>query len=196
MSKSSHSILILEPSDIVYEGLVSILLNSGIHYHVIRISNLDEIHQYLEGNDILIINPQFIHQHQIQFETIISKHSLHTIAILYSLFPQAILSLCKASIHITDTPEHIIQIIEQDCNEEHNNKNTSEKELLSEREIQVLTELVKGLSNKEIADVLCISTHTVISHRKNIVQKTGIKSQASLTIYALSNSIISLDSIQ
>ncbi|HPH16806.1 MAG TPA: helix-turn-helix transcriptional regulator, partial [Bacteroidales bacterium] len=64
------------------------------------------------------------------------------------------------------------------------------------REIQVLTELVKGLSNKEIADVLCISTHTVISHRKNIVQKTGIKSQAGLTIYALSNSIISLDSIQ
>jgi DNA-binding CsgD family transcriptional regulator len=58
----------------------------------------------------------------------------------------------------------------------------------------VLKLLVQGSSNKEIADKLNISIHTVVSHRKNIIQKTGIKSQAGLTIYAISNKIISLDS--
>ncbi|HCE59175.1 MAG TPA: DNA-binding response regulator, partial [Prolixibacteraceae bacterium] len=50
-------------------------------------------------------------------------------------------------------------------------------------------------SNKEIADVLNISIHTVMSHRKNIMQKTGIKSQAGLTVYALTNNILNVDSL-
>ena len=60
--------------------------------------------------------------------------------------------------------------------------------------MDVLIHLVHGLSNKEIADKLNISIHTVVSHRKNIIQKTGIKSQAGLTIYAISKKIISIDS--
>ncbi|MBK8882774.1 MAG: helix-turn-helix transcriptional regulator [Bacteroidales bacterium] len=67
--------------------------------------------------------------------------------------------------------------------------------MLSERETEVLKLLSKGLSNKEIADSLNISIHTVISHRKNLTQKTGIKSQSGLTIYALSNNIISLENL-
>jgi regulator of cell morphogenesis and NO signaling len=61
---------------------------------------------------------------------------------------------------------------------------------LSEREIDVLRLLLEGHSNKEVADKLHISTHTVISHRKNITAKTSIKSLAGLTIYALQNGII------
>ena len=45
-------------------------------------------------------------------------------------------------------------------------------------------------SNKEIADVLNVSVHTVISHRKNITHKTGIKSVAGLTVYAMLNNLI------
>ena len=67
--------------------------------------------------------------------------------------------------------------------------NTSEIEL-SEREIDVLRLLLAGNSNKEVADKLNISTHTVISHRKNISTKTSIKSLAGLTIYAIQNGII------
>lgn len=63
---------------------------------------------------------------------------------------------------------------------------------LSEREIAVLRLLLEGFSNKEVADKLHISTHTVISHRKNITQKIGIKSLAGLTIYALQNNLIQL----
>jgi regulator of cell morphogenesis and NO signaling len=61
---------------------------------------------------------------------------------------------------------------------------------LSEREIDVLRLLLEGHSNKEVAEKLHISTHTVISHRKNITAKTSIKSLAGLTIYALQNGII------
>ena len=66
-------------------------------------------------------------------------------------------------------------------------------EPLSEREKDVLVEVVKGLSNKEIADVLCISPHTVISHRKNISKKLKIHSTAGLTIYAIVNNMINLN---
>ena len=67
-----------------------------------------------------------------------------------------------------------------------------ETEELSEREKDVLIQVVRGLSNKEIADVLCISTHTVISHRKNITRKLNIHSTAGLTIYAIVNNLVDI----
>jgi len=66
-------------------------------------------------------------------------------------------------------------------------------EELSERERDVLIQIVRGLSNKEIADVLCISMHTVISHRKNITRKLNIHSTAGLTIYAIVNKLVDLN---
>jgi regulator of cell morphogenesis and NO signaling len=71
-----------------------------------------------------------------------------------------------------------------------------EIEALSERECDVLIQVVKGLSNKEIADVLCISTHTVITHRKNITRKLNIHSTAGLTIYAIVNKLVNIDIIK
>ncbi len=59
------------------------------------------------------------------------------------------------------------------------------REVLSSREVEVLRLVVEGLINKEIADRLNISLSTVISHRKNIVDKLGIRSVAGLTIYAV-----------
>ena len=69
-------------------------------------------------------------------------------------------------------------------------------EELSEREKDVLIQVVKGLSNKEIADVLCISMHTVISHRKNIARKLNIHSTAGLTIYAIVNKMVDLNTLE
>ena len=66
--------------------------------------------------------------------------------------------------------------------------NTDEE--LSDRERDVLVQIVNGLSNKEIADRLCISPHTVMSHRKNISRKLNIHSAAGLTIYAIANGLI------
>lgn len=70
-----------------------------------------------------------------------------------------------------------------------------ETEELSDRERDVLVQVVRGLSNKEIADVLCISTHTVVTHRKHISRKLNIHSTAGLTIYAIVNKLVDLSSL-
>ena len=61
---------------------------------------------------------------------------------------------------------------------------------LSSREIEILTGVAQGLLNKEIASKYNISIHTIITHRKNIVRKTGIKTIAGLTAYAILNNLI------
>ena len=66
---------------------------------------------------------------------------------------------------------------------------------LSAREIEVLVLITKGLINKEIADKLNISLTTVITHRKNITEKLGIKSVSGLTIYAVMNGYVEADRI-
>lgn len=64
------------------------------------------------------------------------------------------------------------------------------REDLSEREKEVLVLVVQGLINKEIADRLHLSLHTVVAHRKNIARKLNIHSTAGLTIYAIVNKLI------
>ena len=67
---------------------------------------------------------------------------------------------------------------------------------LSGREQEVLTLVVQGLLNKEIADRLHLSLHTVIAHRKNISRKLNIHSTAGLTIYAIVNHLIDIESVE
>jgi len=78
----------------------------------------------------------------------------------------------------------------------HRRHQLPETEELSDREKDVLVQVVRGLSNKEIADVLCISTHTVISHRKNIARKLKIHSTAGLTIYAIVNKLVDINTLE
>lgn len=61
---------------------------------------------------------------------------------------------------------------------------------LTSRELDVLKEIAAGKTNKEIADSLCISVNTVITHRKNVSQKLGIRSASGLSLYALMNGLI------
>ena len=67
---------------------------------------------------------------------------------------------------------------------------------LSAREKEILVAVAKGMLNKEIADLYSISIYTVISHRKNITRKTGIKTVAGLTVYALLNNLIDMNTIE
>ena len=67
---------------------------------------------------------------------------------------------------------------------------------LSDREKDVIVSLVQGMSNKEIADHLCISTNTVITHRRNIARKLQIHSPAGLTIYAIVNGLVDISSVK
>ena len=67
---------------------------------------------------------------------------------------------------------------------------------LSDREKDVIISLVQGMSNKEIADHLCISVNTVITHRRNIARKLQIHSPAGLTIYAIVNGLVDISSVK
>jgi regulator of cell morphogenesis and NO signaling len=77
----------------------------------------------------------------------------------------------------------------------HKEESIEKGEELSNCEKDVLIKIVEGLSNKEIADSLYLSTHTVMSHRKNIARKLNIHSIAGLTIYAIVNGIVNLDDV-
>lgn len=70
------------------------------------------------------------------------------------------------------------------------------EDTLSEREKDIVRCIVRGLTNKEVAEELFISVNTVITHRKNIARKLSIHSVAGLTIYAIVNNLISLDEIK
>ena len=70
------------------------------------------------------------------------------------------------------------------------------QDVLSEREKDVIIAVVQGMSNKEIADHLCISTNTVITHRRNIARKLQIHSPAGLTIYAIVNGLVDISSVK
>ena len=69
-------------------------------------------------------------------------------------------------------------------------------EPLSAREKEIIVCVVKGMTNKQIADALCISAHTVITHRRNIAAKLQIHSAAGLTIYAIVNKLVELSEIK
>ena len=69
-------------------------------------------------------------------------------------------------------------------------------EALSDREKEVIIGVVQGLQNKEIADRLCISVNTVITHRRNIARKLQIHSPAGLTIYAIVNGLVDISSVK
>ena len=71
----------------------------------------------------------------------------------------------------------------------------SNEEQLSDREKEIVMCVAKGLSNKEIADQLCLSVNTVTTHRRNIARKLQIHSAAGITIYAIVNKLVTLSEV-
>ena len=70
-----------------------------------------------------------------------------------------------------------------------------QRKILSDREIEVMSLIVQGYINKEIADKLNIGLTTVITHRKNIMDKLGMKSVSALTIYAVMHGYVDIHQI-
>ncbi len=199
MNMKPKNIAILEPSEIIYQGLSNVLLKAGKHFQIYRINSLNDIGEitHIKPLDIVIINPAQIQNKNKEFISIKkSKPETSWIGLVYTFYDQQLLSLFDKTMHITDSSDDISDLFDKLSNSDNQSIHTTEQEQLSDRELDVLKLLVTGLSNKEIADKLFISIHTVVSHRKNITQKTGIKSQAGLTIYAISNKIIQIEDYQ
>jgi len=184
----------MEPSDIIYEGLSNFLLRKESHYYIFRVKDLVELNDLIikEKLEVIILNPSILINRIQEFNKLRKNSpSLIWIGLIYAVFENELLSRFDDLINLTDTSDVISARLNKTL--EKCNCRNNEQEELSERETEVLVKLLSGFSNKEIADQLNISIHTVISHRKNIIEKTGIKSLPGLTIYAISQKIIPLD---
>lgn len=192
MVNSRINIAVIEPSQIIFEGLSYILMKFRRNIYLYRFNDLEELKNSLsnESFNLAIVNPAAVQNRLPDFIKLKNlQPGILWIALVYSFYDEEILQKFDDSISVTASPEQITNKIMQ-INQA-SEKNAQDD--LSEREIEVLTQMVKGFANKEIADNLNISIHTVISHRKNITEKTGIKSLSGLTIYAISRKIIPLD---
>ncbi|MBP3252965.1 MAG: response regulator transcription factor [Bacteroidales bacterium] len=116
------------------------------------------------------------------------------------------LFICEYDLYIHDRIENLLLIPEIKKLEQQNERNSASSNAedentdnngeLTEREKEIITGVVKGLTNKEIADKLFISVNTVTTHRRNIARKLNIHSPAGLTIYAIMNNFVDIKEIK
>ena len=195
MKKHIH-IVVVESSDILFEGLSSILYSSSEEFMVTRMISFEEVECMLTNKsvDILFINPMIIFNHDREIKKLRKLYpSLLITCVNMNILDSGTLLLYDFTMNIYDSSTDILSILKRQLKQKLSEEDDNDNEALSDRETEVLLQIIRGITNKEIADILCISVHTVISHRKNIMLKTGIRSQAGLALYAVSKSLISLD---
>jgi DNA-binding NarL/FixJ family response regulator len=193
-------IAIAEISGIIRSGVeVQLRKLAGFHFQIIEIDNSERLHEAVRLNkpDILIINPAMAKGHmlhQLREET--GNLSMKCIALLYSLIDKHQLRYYDEQITIYDTLDGLKQKLEQfSLQETEDDKEDDEQQMLSVREKEIVVCVVKGMTNREIADLLYLSTHTVITHRRNIARKLQIHSASGLTVYAIVNKLVELSDI-
>ena len=192
--KSDKKIIIVEPSPIVSAGLASYFDDINQVSIVSQLDRIDRMEEKLAAYnpDILIINPLLIaydtNEHFLKICRDFSN--VIPVALVTSYVDTGILKQFKDVIEINDSKQKVVTKIFNLLSDNKLTQDKPESVELSNRETDVLVALVKGLTNKEISDKLYISVHTVITHRKNIVRKTGIKSVSGLTVYALLNNLV------
>jgi len=198
MIKSILNIGVIESSAIIHEGLENLLLKCLSNVALTLISDIEDINvnPIKKDLDLIIMNPVQIVNRLKLFKNLKSNNpDLKWFGLVYNIFDKDILAMFDEIIHMDDSKDSILRKIKKHHNKSGSNISTDKIGELTDRETAVLKEIVRGRSNKEIGNVLNISIHTVMSHRKNIIQKTNIKSQAGLTVFALTNNIISIDNI-
>ena len=198
MNELSLKIAIAEPSAIIRSGLSVVLKRiQGIHLQTFEISSIDLLLNYIRIHkpNLLIVNPVSWGVIDLQKLKEDSGHSqLKCYALISSIVDESIISQYDNKISIYDS----LEVLKNKLNK-FLDKSTirlpDDTGNLSIREKEILTCVVKGQTNKEIAESLFLSTHTVITHRRNIARKLEIHSTAGLTIYAIVNKLVELDDI-
>ena len=99
------------------------------------------------------------------------------------------------SIQLMEDKETIINKILTLLDQQKHDHSTSQSAELSPRETTIVRHISMGLTNRQIAEKLFLSAHTVMTHRKNINSKLGIKSVSGLTVYAIVNNIITIEEV-
>ncbi|MBO5957859.1 MAG: response regulator transcription factor [Bacteroidales bacterium] len=187
-------ILIAESSPIISAGLSSFFNDMNQIVVASIVDNIDDLQDkiVMHSPDVLIINPIMLGCMLNTFVKQMTQNNpnINRVALVTSYVDKNILKNFKEVIELSDNKQKVINKM---LNLQNNNDETSaqnESVDLSNREVDVLVCVAKGMTNKDISDMLNISVHTVITHRKNIVKKTGIKSVSGLTVYALLNNLV------
>ncbi len=194
MSKRIH-IAIAEPSIIITNGLISIIKQfSSLNIDIVVINEIDQIIPLLnrEKYDILIINPLYLGSFYLQNIKEKDNNNIKFIALNNYLSDSSILKYYDETISTYDSieqiKEKIISLMKIEIEDD--------KQELSKREKEIVVCVVKGMTNKEIANKLFLSIHTILTHRRNISHKLQIHSPSGLTIYAIVNKLVSLSEIK
>ena len=194
-------IAVAEPTSIVRSGLET-QLRKLLHYKAQIINLLDENRKEWQdvasviSADIFIINPLLtgsnprLYLPNLPYET-------KRLALCHSPYDPIFLKEFDGVISLSDTALQISETIDQLLHNESSASSTSsDSQSLTPREREIIICVVKGMTNKEIAGQLYLSTHTVITHRRNISKKLQIHSPSGLTIYAIMNKLVELEDIK
>ena len=188
------------PSEIMERGLESILEGS----HVFSVEEI--FHDYSKmvetrlrslDPDVVIIDPLVLDfsNRKNGRNMLADVCDSIVIALDSSAISDDVLRQYDGSVSIFDRSDAIIRKLQSAMDSKQTDP-VSDGGELSAREKEILVCVAKGMLNKEIADKLNLSIYTVITHRKNITRKTGIKTVAGLTVYALLNGLIDMSSVQ
>lgn len=193
-------VLILEPSVIIAEGLkhvVDDLAGFDVCGMITELEGGLEATLEAYDTDLIIADPAIAAPQSRPglHETVKNLTGVPVLAILSSATDAGFVQDYEGQIYLTDKTAEVEQKISAAVSV-NANETRGDGEELSAREKEILVCVAKGMLNKEIADHYNISIYTVITHRKNITRKTGIKTVAGLTVYALLNNLIDMNSME
>lgn len=192
----SRHIVVLLPTDSLNHSFEHMLRKSGItNTHITKISEFESISEQLKSiqPDLVLTSPVIISDPMIPLlkqDAALTKTKF--IAFCIGHLESGTINHYDGKITITDSD---VEVEETITNALALDPDQSNEQVLTPRERDVVIAVVKGLTNKEIADELFLSTHTVITHRRNIAKKLNIHSPSGLTIYAIMNKLVELDDI-
>ncbi|MDR0543426.1 MAG: response regulator transcription factor [Dysgonamonadaceae bacterium] len=193
---SKSRVVIIEPSPVIREG-IKLLLEENAAFTVTGIyPDLQSFRNRKERKafDIILIHPATIHYYrQFAVKEVFSDYAdTIIVAIHYGYVDSETLADFDGILNLYDEGQVMRKKLERITKTlAGRGENRINNIDLSSREKEILVSVANGLTNKEIADKHFISVHTVVSHRKNITRKIGIKTISGLTIYAVLNNLIS-----
>lgn len=198
MLNTKKVLAVAETSYIIRKGLVYALSQLPIVGKVIELKEMENINYQIDvlSPDAVLINPMLLghsSKQDIRQQLNLGKE-VAIIALVYNMIDEQFYRFYDAVIRINDSETKIEEILSECLNRKKNGD--SDQEELSDREKEILISVVKGMSNKEIADHHNISIHTVITHRRNMARKLKIHSISGLTIYAIINKLVDISDIK
>lgn len=193
-------IVIAESSVIIRSGLAVVLRRlPNLSVQPVEIATPESLTHYMQMHtpDIVIANPNFGGWFDLTtFKAAHEKSGIRYMALISSVTDPNMLKAYDGHFSICDDLDTIAAQINQILHTEEPEEENGEQDVLSQREKEIVTCVVKGMTNKAIADKLFLSIHTIITHRRNIARKLQIHSPAGLTIYAIVNKLVALEDIK